>query len=56
MGKSKAAEILAEYGLPLIDTDELAREVVAVGQPALDEIRKEFGPDILQETGGVRPE
>ena len=51
MGKSKAAEILAEYGLPLIDTDELARQVVAVGQPALDEIRKEFGPDILQETG-----
>lgn len=51
MGKSKAAEILAPYGLPIVDTDELAREIVAVGQPALDEIRKEFGPDILQETG-----
>lgn len=51
MGKSKAAEILAQYGLPVIDTDELARQVVAVGQPALDEIKKQFGPDILQETG-----
>lgn len=47
MGKSKAAEILANQGLPVIDTDDLARQVVATGQPALGEIRKEFGEDVF---------
>ena len=51
MGKSKAAEILADHGLPVIDTDELARQVVAVGQPALDEVRRIFGSDVCLADG-----
>ncbi|MBC8002246.1 MAG: dephospho-CoA kinase [Opitutaceae bacterium] len=51
MGKSTASELLAQHGLPVIDTDELARQVVIVGGPALREIEKEFGSDILQPNG-----
>lgn len=52
-GKSKAAEILNGFGFPVIDTDELARQLVAVGEPALGEIEKKFGPDILLPGGGL---
>jgi len=52
-GKSKAAEILTKSGLRMIDTDELARQLVAAGEPALGEIEKEFGPDVLLPDGGL---
>ena len=47
MGKSTAANLLRELGLPLVDTDDLAREVVAPGEPALDEIHKTFGDVVM---------
>ena len=34
-GKSTVADLFAELGIPVIDTDVIAREVVAPGQPAL---------------------
>ena len=37
-GKSLVAEIFGEFGVPIIDTDEIARQIVAPGQPALTEI------------------
>ena len=52
MGKSTAATFLSEFGAEVVDTDDLAREVVAPGQPALDEVRRAFGDDILL-TGGT---
>lgn len=51
MGKSKSAELLAERGLPVVDTDLLARQVVARGQPALEEIRKEFSDAVIDKDG-----
>lgn len=54
MGKSTAATLLAEQGVPVVDTDVLAREVVAPGQPALSEIRNAFGPDMLSPDGILR--
>jgi dephospho-CoA kinase len=51
MGKSTAASILARRGLPVIDTDELARALVEPGQPALDEIRAAFGPEVIDAAG-----
>ncbi len=56
MGKSTAATLLAEKGIPVVDTDALAREVVAPGQPALSEIRTTFGPDVLSPDGNLRRE
>ena len=52
-GKSTVADLFAELGIPVIDTDVIAREVVAPGQPALDEIGRRFGKDMLDETGSL---
>jgi dephospho-CoA kinase len=41
-GKSAVAAILAELGAFVIDTDELAREVVSPGSPALFEISRRW--------------
>ena len=51
MGKSTAAKLLAQRGLPVLDTDTIAREIVAPGQPALVEITGRFGPAILTPDG-----
>lgn len=56
MGKSTAAQWLAQRGLPVVDTDELARQVVEPGQPALAEIQQTFGTDILGTDGRLRRE
>jgi len=54
MGKSAAAEILNRSGLPVVDSDVLARAVVAPGQPALEEIKEAFGASVLDEQGALR--
>jgi len=53
-GKSTAGSFLAQRGLPVIDTDVLAREVVERGQPALAEIASAFGPEVLDDQGQLR--
>jgi dephospho-CoA kinase len=42
-GKSTVADTLRSLGAEVIDADQLAREVVAPGEPALAEIVREFG-------------
>lgn len=49
-GKSTVADTLRRLGAEVIDADQLAREVVAPGEPALAEIVREFG-DVLQPDG-----
>lgn len=46
-GKSTVANLFAELGATIIDTDQLARDVTQPGQPALKKIAKHFGPEIL---------
>ncbi len=53
-GKSTVADMFADLGAPVIDTDVIAREVVAAGEPALEDIRHEFGNDVFDDTGGLR--
>jgi len=43
--------MFAELGIPIIDTDVIAREVVEPGQPALQQIRDRFGDQIIDDTG-----
>ena len=50
-GKSTVAAGLAAAGLPVIDADTLAREVVAPGTPALAAIVARWGPTILAADG-----
>ena len=54
MGKSACAELLQKRGIPVIDTDKLARQVVEPGQPALAEIRSAFGDKVLDSAGQLR--
>ena len=54
MGKSTSASLLSLGGIPVIDTDTLAREVVEPGQPALTEIAATFGSELIDEQGGLR--
>lgn len=52
-GKSSVAKRLAEYGAVIIDADQVAREIVEPGQPALAELAAEFGDDILEDDGSL---
>jgi len=54
MGKSTAAAFFQQRGARIVDTDELARELVQPGQPALDEIRTVFGDRIVSPDGQLR--
>ena len=51
-GKSTVARILREaLDVPVIDADQVAREIVAPGQPALAEIVTRFGQGVLLADG-----
>ena len=52
-GKSTVAGCFAQHGVPVIDADQLARELVAPGSPALNEIIAIFGPNILLPDGSL---
>ena len=52
-GKSTVADMFAELGVPIIDTDIIAREVVAPGEPALDEIAERFGERVIDAAGNL---
>ena len=52
-GKSLVADMFAELGVPVIDTDIIAREVVEPGKPALDEIRSRFGEHMIDTAGNL---
>jgi dephospho-CoA kinase len=50
-GKSTVAAILESLGAVVIDSDQLAREVVEPGTSGLDAVVAEFGPTVLTEDG-----
>ena len=53
MGKSACAGLMGQRGIPVIDTDVLARQVVEAGQPALDEIQRAFGSEFIGPDGAL---
>jgi dephospho-CoA kinase len=52
-GKSLVGALFVKLGAPLIDTDAVAREVVAPGEPGLAGIVKEFGTGVLSPSGDL---
>jgi len=50
-GKSSVAQLFAALGVPIIDTDQIARELVIPGQPALQGIVEHFGTQALLADG-----
>lgn len=52
-GKSEVARILGRRGIPVINADQLAREVVEGGSPGLKAIVRKFGKGILRADGSL---
>ena len=53
MGKSTAERTLRERGVPVVDTDALARQVVEPGQPALALVLERFGDAVRAPDGSL---
>jgi dephospho-CoA kinase len=54
MGKSTAAGFLLQHGARVVDTDEIARQLVQPSQPALAEIAGVFGRQLLAADGTLK--
>lgn len=52
-GKSTVSNHFKELGIPVLDADVVAREVVETGQPALADIVAEFGDEMLLPDGSL---
>jgi dephospho-CoA kinase len=52
-GKSTVTGMIRELGIPVIDADQVARDVVKVGEEAYAQIVATFGRDILQANGEI---
>lgn len=52
-GKSTIASLLVERGALLVDADQVAREVVLPGEPALEAIASTFGQAVLEADGSL---
>jgi dephospho-CoA kinase len=50
-GKSTAAKFFGALGVPILDSDQVAREVVEPGQPPLERLVERFGRGILTSDG-----
>ncbi len=56
-GKTTVSQYFERHGVPVIDADQLTRELVAPGQPALKEIARQLGADLLSADGELdRPQ
>lgn len=52
-GKSTAASLFAELGVPIIDTDSISHQITQSGGAAIPSIRAEFGADYIDATGAL---
>ena len=52
-GKTAASDYLNSLGIDVVDADIVARDVVAIGKPALGQIAQHFGSEVLQADGSL---
>ena len=52
-GKSTVARVLSDLGVGVVDADQIAREVVALGSDGLREVVAAFGPQVLAVDGSL---
>lgn len=50
-GKTTVSDLFASLGVPVVDTDVIAREVVAPGSPALQRIAQDLGAEFIDASG-----
>jgi dephospho-CoA kinase len=55
-GKTTVARLFEQLTIPVIDADEIAHQLVAIGQPALIRIQEEFGSDVFNPDGSLNRE
>ena len=55
-GKSTVSEYIKSYGVPVVDADLVARDVMKAGAPAVLEVRDQFGEEVLLENGEINRE
>ncbi len=53
-GKTFISDEFAHLGVPIIDTDVIAHQIVEPGQPALQEIEDTFGIEVIDITGRLK--
>jgi dephospho-CoA kinase len=52
-GKSEAANIFAELGVPVVDLDLISHQLTAANQPIVGQIAKEFGAQFVTPEGAL---
>ncbi len=52
-GKTTVANEFAKLGVPLVDADVIARQVVEPNSPALESITRHFGKDVILPNGAL---
>ena len=52
-GKSTVSRYLISLGFPVVDGDQISRELTAPGSPVLDEIRYNFGDRFINDNGNL---
>ena len=52
-GKSTVAARMRELGVAVLNADALAHQLIEPGQPAYDDVVREFGPEVLRADGTV---
>jgi dephospho-CoA kinase len=52
-GKSSVAAMMSDLGCHVLNADKMAHALTAPGKPAYDEIRRQFGPNVLAPDGSV---
>lgn len=52
-GKTTVAKHYAKLGYPVADGDEISRQIMGRGSPAVAQLADAFGKDILDETGAL---
>lgn len=53
-GKTTVSNMFHELGAKVIDADKITHELEDMGQPAYNEILKQFGPDVIDDKGQIR--
>jgi dephospho-CoA kinase len=52
-GKTTVARMMADFGCHVLNADKMAHAVIAPGQPAYDEVRREFGERVVAADGKI---
>ena len=52
-GKSTVAAMMSELGCHVLNADKMAHALIAPGEPAYEEVRRQFGPNVLAADGSI---